>query len=384
MNIEHGTVQRIFKIRSELQEVYWNLLIQNFAKSMIGIFIPIYLLIIGLELEAVFWFAFFHYLTFMFFSIFAGRMTAALGHKHLIFYRIPLFVAYYGMLVLLQFMPFPMEAVYLAAVLGGVSTSLYWVPLNSEFVKNTKKLHTGQEIAASVALPSLASIAAPTIAALVLGALGFSTLFVLVIFLLLLSVIPLFATSDYKSSFRFSEGRGIFFTEKAISMRSFLWGMLSIAEVFVWPIFVFLTLESALDVGLAVSGVAAGAALFTLLMGKLSDRGKKGDIMVAGALGYAAVWFLRAFSQTFMEILLLSLIGGLFVGMLKVTKFSYFCEAARKGVILNWVVLREMLICSGRILFVLAILLVPGIDLRALFMIAGAASLLFLVRGKKR
>ena len=53
---QHFAIHRVVKIRNELEEIYLNQVIRTFAVSLIGIFIPIYLLNIGFALnEALFY-----------------------------------------------------------------------------------------------------------------------------------------------------------------------------------------------------------------------------------------------------------------------------------------------------------------------------------------
>jgi len=383
MHIEHSRIQRLFKIKSELQEVYWNLVIQNFAKSLIGIFIPIYLLTLGLELYNVIAFMLFYYPTVGVFSFVSGSLTARLGYKHQILYQVPVFVLFYGLLLSMQFISFSMPLIYLTGIIGGISTCLYWVPMNSEFAKNTKKIHEGEEIATAIALPKLASIAAPTAAALILTAMGFNILFAIVIFLQLLAVIPLFATGDYRSRFKFSQERRMFLMKKQLSFRVFLSGILLLMEGIIWPLFIFITLQNLLDVGIAASVAGIGMVFFTLIIGKMSDRGKRNKLTRIGGLGYGMIWLLRIFPSTSMEIFLLSLLGGMFAAVIEITSFSRFCDIARGRRLLGWVVFREVWLSIGRVLTVLLILFVFGMDLRIGFVLAAAASFLFMFLSRK-
>jgi MFS family permease len=379
MHVSHTHIQRIFKIKSEIQEVYWNLVIQTFAKSLVGIFIPIYLLKVGFSLHNVLLFALLYFGTLGSFSPFSGGMTARVGFKHQILYRIPVFVFFYSLLILMQFVQFSLLSLLLTAVLGGISSSLYWIPLNSEFVRNTKKIHEGEEIAAAIALPRLFSIAAPTIAAIILTLMGFSVLFAILILLVLISVIPLFATGDYTSSFSFSKERKLMLRSRKILVHQIVRGTMFFMEAFVWPVFIFLTLHSLLDVGIAVSISAVGIAFFTFLVGKLSDRVDKKNLTRIGGFAYALVWFSRSFSSTPLEIFLLSLLGGMFASLLEIAVFSSFCDMARGRRVLDWVVSREIWLGIGRSLAAFILLASAGYEFHAGFVFAGLASLLFLL-----
>ena len=87
MHAEHSTIQKLFQIKSEIQEVYWNLVIQTFAKSLIGIFLPLYFLTIGFSLTEAVAFAFIYFASLTIFSPLSGRLTARVGYKHQILYQ---------------------------------------------------------------------------------------------------------------------------------------------------------------------------------------------------------------------------------------------------------------------------------------------------------
>lgn len=378
MHVTHHTIQRLFRIRSELQEVYWNLLIQTFAKSLIAIFIPIYLLTIGFTLQSVLIFALLFYSTLGVFSLFSAYLSVRWGFKHQIVYCIPLFTIFYMTLVCMQFIPNSFLLLAITGIIGGISSAMYWVPLNSEFVKNTKKIHEGEEVAMVVAIPKLATILAPTAAAVILTLFGFFPLFVLVILIFLLSLIPLFATSDYKPKFTLTQEKRLLVMNKRLAPHLFLRGILYVSEFFLWPIFIFLTLHDFLDVGMAASAAAVGIAFFTYITGKLTDKGHRETVKKIGGVAYCVVWILRMFASTQMEILLLSFMGGMVASLIEVTVFSSFCDRARGKKVLNWVVSREVLLAVGRILMIILLLLVLGLDIRASFAIASVASILFL------
>jgi len=82
-----------FLHNKELNELYASIAIKSFAISLIGIFIPIYLLQIGYSLASVLIFfstvASVHALM----SFFAAKVAARVGLKHTILFSIPVLIA---------------------------------------------------------------------------------------------------------------------------------------------------------------------------------------------------------------------------------------------------------------------------------------------------
>ena len=171
-------IYRLNRIRKELNEVYLNQVIQTFALALIGIFIPIYLLKAGFSFNTVLVFMIITWATLAALAPLSAKLSCRIGLKHTILLRAPVLMLFLFMLMYIGNMSLPF--LFLIAFIGGVSLCLYWVPINSEFVKNTDRLHIGQQIGLLKAFPKIAAIFAPLIGGLVLEFLGFNILFIMV------------------------------------------------------------------------------------------------------------------------------------------------------------------------------------------------------------
>ena len=88
-------INRLIKLKSELSEIYLNQVIQTFAVSLIGIFIPIYLLEIGFDLIMVFNYYLIFSVCIIVLSVLPIRLSNKIGLKHTIFLStIPLITVY--------------------------------------------------------------------------------------------------------------------------------------------------------------------------------------------------------------------------------------------------------------------------------------------------
>jgi len=340
-------LHKLGKIRKELKEIYLNQVIQTFALSLIGIFIPIYLLNLGFNMNSVLIFMVVQWSILAFIAPVSAKLSSSIGLKHTILLRMPVLMLYIFLLMFIGNLS--MGFLFIIAILGGMSLCLYWVPLNAEFVKNTDQLHIGQEIGFMMALPRIAGIFAPFIGGAILELFGFNPLFILVLVLIIISVIPLFMSADYRSAFRFSIKDTKISIKRNFSGVYFIYGMLHMGETLVWPVFIFVMLSDILVVGAAASITAIGISFFTVLIGKVSDRIYKRKLLIMGAIGYSLVWFSRVFSASLIDVLLLSFMGGLFDSLVHISLFSQFCDEARKENILAHVSSREFWLGIGRI-----------------------------------
>ena len=371
-------IHRIIRVKSELQEIYLNQIIQTFAISLIGIFIPIYLLQLGYTLNNVLFYVLLARAMLGILSPLSASFAARVGLKHTILFRLPISIVFYFLLILLGFNVTIPNLIFIA-IIGGLSDCLYWISLNAEFVKNTHKIHGGEEASHLIAFPKLAAIFAPIIGAFILDTLGFDPLFMLVIALLIVSVMPLFATGESRRHFKFKfRDHFSLLLSKKFSIRFFFKGGPILAEHIIWPIYIFMTLHDVLPVGIAAALSGVGISFFTLIVGKLSDKFDRIKMLKAGALAYAFVWFARIYATSMLEIFLLSFLGGIFMTVIIVNLFASFTNFARNKNILSAVTFREIWLTLGRAA-VLFILILVALKFQVAFTLAGLMSLLLVL-----
>src|SRR3989344_2909785 len=87
-----------FLINRELSELYATMAIKGFALSLIGIFIPIFLLERGFSMAEVGSFYIIQSAFMIIFSLFAAKFIERYGVKHSIFASIPLLILFYYLL----------------------------------------------------------------------------------------------------------------------------------------------------------------------------------------------------------------------------------------------------------------------------------------------
>jgi MFS family permease len=382
----HLNLHRLLKTKKELEEIYLNQIIRKFAMSMIGIFVPIYLITVGFSLQIALVFLFVYFMFEGIFSPLAAYISSRIGLKHIILYRTPFFILYFFLLILINpaisGLEMGMAELLLIPIsaLGGFSQSMYWVSLNSEFVKNSDRIHRGEEVSHLVAFPKLAAIIAPFLAGVILNIFGFNWLFILVIVILFISVIPLFLSEDYKRLFNFNFSDFHLFFSRHLSVRHFAEGFMYMAEGYIWPLFIFMKFNDIVSVGIAASLSVLGVAIFTLIVGRASDRMNRLMLLRLGGLTYAIVSFLRFMSNDITSIYLLSFLGGVFITLVNINVFANFCDYTKGKNILAGVSFRELWLGVGRmILILLVIFLIPVGGIETAFLITGVFALIHML-----
>jgi MFS family permease len=152
-------------------------------------------------------------------------------------------------------------------------------------------------------------------------------------------------------------------------------GTMAIAGAIMWPIFVFLVLEDVASVGFMATISALGMILFTLLIGRISDRVRRSMILKAGGVFMAATFFLRIFALDTIAVFTISFFAGLFSVLVDLPILASFYDTANKEDTTEIVVLRELGLGIGKMLSIAVVLIVLN-KFFVGFSIGGFASLL--------
>lgn len=343
MNYGFRHIFHIHKMRKDLKEVYTNQMIDKFAHSLVMVFVPIYLMIIGYSLaESLLVLVICEIITIIA-AIPIASFASRVGLKHAILYRIPVSIALILWLESMVFIDLSLTSLLIAGALWGVSRTLYWIPLNSEFVENSDKKHRGEEIGFLIALPIIVSVGSPMMGGVVLEFLGSYILFSIFILLMVLSVVPFFLSQDYKKHFRFDIRKVRLNLGNRLNMAMIIQGLLRIGNYILWPLYTYIVFNDIIFTGIVASITALGTAFMTLLIGRVCDRMDRQKMLIFGVIGVSATWFLRYFAVTGMEFLILSFIGGIFYVLISIPLFTVFSDISKaKRRIVNNVTVREM------------------------------------------
>jgi MFS family permease len=344
----------LLAIKKDVKEIYANRFIQQLALSLIGVFIPVYLLDLNYTLFEVLFFLALYYFFMGIFSFLGVFAESKLGGKHTVGLTVPFYIAFFASLFSLEFFRLPLIFV---AGLYAVAQQLYWVPTNTEFAKFSDFKSRGSEIGLLATIPRLAAIASPLLGSLILSSFsqgflflsnGFEVLFVVVSFLLVFSVVPLFLTPDYKPSIAYN-------WKKVFSKKNFAFfdafafqGVINTVVSFLWPLHVFLCHGEYVVVGAAASSMMVGLAVFNMLVGWLSDKVKKTTLVFAGGISFFLVMVLAFFASSVFEMIVVSVLIGFSTVLINLPLFAEACDEANKENIAEFIVFREVGLSAGR------------------------------------
>lgn len=358
--------------------LYLNQFIRGSAFSLVGIFIPIYLLTLGFSLTSIFiYFLIFHLATFIFTPI-ALILSKRVGYKVIFLSSVIIMIFF---LILLQLLDKISISYVIIATIGGIENAFYFIPLHAFFTRLSEDLKRGTQLSNYSSLGQLAGLFSPLIGGFIILRFGFSSLFTVVIVLLSISIIPLFYLENTKPNTIITL-RGV--KKLANNHKRFFLGTIAkdfLGEIneIVWPIFVYITLVKVLSVGLAGTLVAGGSILFTLFVGRFYDKKNKYLFLKIGGALFAVLWIMRIYLDTPLFIFASSMFAGFFAIMINIPFGAIFYDkAAKEKDFDEFIVVREIpTVIARTTLWIFMILLINKFVFA--FTLASIASLFFLL-----
>lgn len=367
-------------VAKPLPALYLSLTLRTFAVSLVSIFVPLYILeITGSFLWVLAYFAGLSLLV-VAFAIPIGWVVSKLGFRRSAFIG--------SVLLAIQFYLFAkawqnLDLLFILPVFDSAKLLLFWVPYHLIFIEDGSADHFGRQVSVAGVIGRLVSAVAPFLGGVVIVAGGFSALFYLALFLILISSLPLFAMPRHPRE-EFPGWRHILretFTGGYRDMFFAFWGFRSVVVVaaVVWPVFLFgIAGESYREVGLITSAVLLVSALTTSAAGKASDRIGKRRVLRVGAWVNSIVWLVKAFVRTPVQAFVVDSFNKLVDGIQGVPfEALTYRKAQKRKHHLEFVVRREIFLHFGGFLttLLMAGLWSLGIPLRALFVIASVGYL---------
>lgn len=328
--------------------------LKNFALSLIGVFIPVYIVSQGFGLLPAALFIVISGLTGTVLSYPVSRLIARIGFKH------SLAASYLFLipgLVVIRWFELSLAVIVASSLLYNVGRLLHNISMNSEFAVDSKEERRASDSGKMLSLPSISRIIAPLTGGLIFAGLGFGELMAVTVFILLLSVIPLIRSKDHKDGLDYDFGELL---NKEIKKTIPLFtarGIQGATAVSIFGLFVYMVIGGSVDVGGARALDSLGFVLTGLLVGHLSSKIDKDKFVLVGCSGAAFMYLLRGFLVSPLQVFLVSFVSGIFFQVYHVPVFSSFADEAERTEILEFYTLKRIFSSLGNILAVTTLVL---------------------------
>ena len=344
-----------FLFNKELSEMYISIALRDLALSMSGIFVPLYLLVdLEYPIDKVLMFFLVFGIALTLSVLLAARFTSRHGVKHGI-----LLSVFIQILSIISLVTLKYHNIYiLPAILAGISTSFYWVNFHVDFARSSDKKNRGEEVSMWFITAYLSVLIGPILGSIIITFLGFTTLFVLVSLVLLLSAVPLFLSSEIYEPIRFSF-KDIF--KKSHWKETYFYigyGIRTMLSQVVFPLYIFFLLTKYISLGLISSITSLGSIAVGYFIGKISKNKKNEWTMFRyGSLFHSLGLFFMMFVKTFIQIAIVNVYLAMSFIFVDIPHYSMMYSKARKQKnLMGYIVFREITIGFGRILGVLVVL----------------------------
>ncbi|MDD5254271.1 MAG: MFS transporter [Candidatus Nanoarchaeia archaeon] len=366
-------------LKEERKELYLHILIRSLAVSLLTFFVPVYLLKIGFSLSQTIIYLLLNWGTFGLFSPFAAKIVERFGIKEMLIARVPLLVFVLMAITLLEY-NHSLIMLYIAAVLFGVTSSVYWVSVGDLFAKFVGKKHKGERTSKFLGFPRLAEILGPFIGGFIAFQFGWTSLFVIITFVLFLSIVPLFFLKGEMDHPKFSFSVFKHFKNYFREFRFLVaYGFRRHILAVLLPIVIFLNNINIFNLGILMSLVSLVNFLFTMKIGKITDGFGIRRVVRLGALSCMIISALMGYYVKSPLLMVLSVVLGFLTVLIDVPYETYLVVRSKQTKSpMDYVVFKEVSLSIGRVLlYVLVLILSYKFDV--IFYLGSLASLIFVL-----
>jgi len=242
----------------------------------------------------------------------------------------------------------------------------YWLPYHVDFAKFTDKKNRARQISVFEATRFGAGIFIPLISGFIISRFGFDVLFIIAIFLYLVSGIPYLSIPRTREKFLWNfkkTWQEFFLKERRKTILVFMaHGAESVVGLLVWPIFIFQLLNgNYFQVGFISTLIIAVTAILQLILGKRIDLNiPKEKMLKWGSIFYSLGWIIKIFIGTAFHIFIVGAyhsVSSIFL-YTPFDTLNYEIMADQGHYIDEFTVIREMAINFGKVAMILLIILI--------------------------
>ncbi len=303
LNKYFHTLQELARKRDGYTALIINFSISQFALGMLNLFGVIYIFGLGGSLETGTWYVILFFagqrLATLVFADLVAKFVSKVGYRWPMFVSLMLAVAKVFLLIgagpgnLLPLIP--------AAILGGIAIPAYYIPFHAIFLDDDDEKRVGEQSGLLLMLGRLANVSAPVISGLLVSFLGFDAMFLVAIFVLLVSAIPLFAMKHHKrhtETYALVKVFSFLKENKKVFSAMTYWSVSDGIQSFLWPVYMFVVLGGYVILGVVGSIVMIANSIAIFLMGKVYDKGANKKLFLTSGVVMSATWVARFLSTT--------------------------------------------------------------------------------------
>jgi YQGE family putative transporter len=378
-------------MKTKFSQGFWALFLGRMTQfvgySLIGLFLPIFLLITFGRLEWVVIYYLVGHLLYALFLPLGAQELNKIGLRRSLKVSVFLFAGYYVCLFLFNVQA--INIIWLVAVALLVLTlgrTLFWLPFHTDLAKFTNIRNRGQSVGLLWATKTFLGVVMPVISGFLLARFGYNIVFWLAIIIYLSSLIP-FAWLP-RTRERYEWGYWQTWREyfkrsnRKLVLANMANGAENVVGIVIWPIFIWQILHgNYFAVGAVSSLIVLATIVLQLAVGRFTDKLNKRKMIHWGSALYASGWLAKMFVLTAFQIFIVGTYHS-FTQIFKDTPFdalNYEVLADHGHYVDEYTVLKEIAVQLGKVLmliFIFLLVVAANFNLSWTFALAALASLL--------
>ncbi len=358
----------------ETFEIYFLLAFRALGFSMIGIFLPLFLLnSLHFSLNKVIFFFLMTSVAFMVGNYFALGLISKYGTKHVMVWSY--FFLIFGLLMTYFLESYPSLFLF-AAFYQGLSMGLFWMGFHVDASLHSRKKVAGKQSGLMSFVSILGAVLGPVIGGFVLYSFGFPFLFLVSIAIFIISILPFLFSKDIyvKTDFDF---RSLFVRGHIkYFFGYFAQGVRATAATVFWPIFIFSIFGSYVVLGSYGALATLFTGIFCYFVGMIADEHRKGFLIRISGPFEGIVWIARMFVDSIPSVFLVGFLGGITSVGVDVPLLAKTYGRTKKEKAAAFLFFREASIHCGEICTLLLVFILGTVS--SSFIAASLSSLFYL------
>jgi len=355
--LDHHSFFNFNKLLSDsMSKIYIYQAFLTFSKSMIGIFVPVYLYKLGFSVVDIILYSLGNSLTYLIMIPLSVKIIKSIGFKNTILLSTPIYIIH---LLCLNYLGYNGIFFHLAWLTFGIYAAIFWPAMHSEIAANSSKKHVGSQLGTLQIITTLVATSAPFIGGIFLETLSYWYLLIFASVLILLGTLPMIFSKDVelqKYDFNFSDylrlikknKNGLIYSKIAFASEGVEW----LLNLSIWPILVFIFLsKNFLKLGILISIVSLISIIIVMYFKKIVDSNKKSKYLNLITKFLSLNWFLRSFILFFSSFFLyfVETMSKIILNMFNMSFMSIFYNNAKKVGYMDYIILREIYLHGTKI-----------------------------------
>lgn len=349
-------------LHDPMSKIYVFHALMTFVRSLIGIFVPVYLYSIGYSLVEIILYTIGHSLVYLIMIPIAVKLIKKFGFKLSLLVALPF---YYTQLIFLNFAanPFFFHAAWL---FFGIYMSIFWPVFHSEVAVNGSNKQRNSQIGTLQIIAIIFASIAPLIGGFILEFTSYWYLLIFSSILLIIGSLPLILAKDIRLknfNFDYSDYFSLIKTNKfQSSKKAFACeGVDSLLNLKVWPILVFILLSmNFLKFGMLLTIVSIISVFLIFYIKTYLDKKNKQKFLKKITRLLSFNFFLKTTVIYFGSFFLyfIETFSKLILNTFNLSFSSIFYNNAKKLGYMHYIIFRELYLLSSQILFSLFSILI--------------------------